>query len=545
MDWHWTDSGKFGKEPWLRWPAFRSALLQLRVVSQASHLYKWLGEADLADACCQCGLQLISQRLCGDHRWKLRFLCMRARSAMAQSARVPDMAGLKDAKAPELERLLAEIDALWNGKMQASAKMGKEAAVPWECLELWAEAGTMAVPCWRGFPELGRSWKLRLTALAAQRRRCPQAWAAHIDGLLSWMRAMPDKPLPHLGQMLLTVAQVFFDEAIEGGHNSIDAATCDELLAVLSSCQRDLIRSESCPLLEPHQEEAVVLAAKDGSSSSAKLVAVFYLVTGAFRDALLAGDSMTLRSSAQLLLRAAEVSKSKAAALQKDEKVTSTDSCQSRSRSPRRNMPDGILSSSWTREYWSLCKQVVPLCSAVSLLFLTELRSMQRVVESLGDARMAQYFFSEPHKELQPSVEVAKLSSGEWLKEVRGDLSLAWLQVDWQGPLLRITRSLDSGLGPASHSQLVSQQVLVPHGLLPCLQEELRSLHALNGQKIRELWQRDDKGSEAVRREFWNSRKRFDAELGRIAEKVEQAHRSPSEPSTLHPVIPQPQSCET
>ena len=31
--------------------------------------------------------------------------------------------------------------------------------------------------------------------------------------------------------------------------------------------------------------------------------------------------------------------------------------------------------------------QVVPLCSAVSLLFLTELRSMQRVVESLGDAR--------------------------------------------------------------------------------------------------------------------------------------------------------------
>eukprot|EP00439_Symbiodinium_sp_Y106_P019445 s3274_g2.t1 len=510
------------EEPWLRWPAFRSALLQLRVVSQASHLYKWLGEADLADACCQCGLQLISQRLCGDHRWKLRFLCMRARSAMAQSSRLPDMAGLKDAKAPELARLLAEIDVLWNGKMQASAKMGTEAAVPWECLELWAEAGTMAVPCWRGFPELGRSWKLRLTALAAQRRRCPEAWAAHIDGLLSWMRAMPDKPLPHLGQMLLTVAQVFFDEAIEGGHNSIDAGTCDELLAVLSSCQRDLVRSESCPLLQPHQEEAVVTAAKDGSSSSAKLVAVFYLVAGAFRDALVAGDSMTLRSSAQLLLRAAEVSKSKAAAFRKDEKVPNTDNCRSRSRSPRRDTPDGVLSSSWTREYWSLCKQVVPLCSAVSLLFLTELRSMQRVVESLGDARMAQYFFSEPHKELQPSVEVAKLSSGEWLKEVRGDLSLAWLQVDWQGPLLRITRSLDSGLGPASHSQLVSQQVLLPHGVLPCLQEELRSLHALNGQKIRELWQRDDKGTEAVRREFWNSRKRFDAELGRIAEKVEQ-----------------------
>ena len=120
---------------------------------------------------------------------------------------------------------------------------------------------------------------------------------------------MPDKPLPHLGQMLLTVAQVFFDEAIEGGHNSIDAGTCDELLAVLSSCQRDLVRSESCPLLQPHQEEAVVTAAKagiqqrralfmdahvalhavspvavkDGSSSSAKLVAVFYLVAGAFR----------------------------------------------------------------------------------------------------------------------------------------------------------------------------------------------------------------------------------------------------------------------
>ncbi|CAE7843365.1 ESPL1, partial [Symbiodinium sp. KB8] len=513
------------EEPWLRWPAFRSALLQLRVVSQASHLYKWLGEADLADACCQCGLQLISQRLCGDHRWKLRFLCMRARSAVAQSSRLPDMAGFKDVKAPELERLLAEIDTLWKG-MQVSAKMGAEegpeAAAPWECLELWAEAGTMAGSCWRGFPEFGRSWKLRLTALAAQRRRCPEAWAAHIDGLLSWMRTMPDQPLPQLGQMLLTVAQVFFDEAVDGGHNSIDAGTCDELLAVLSSCKRELVRGESCPLLQPHQEEAVATAAKDGSSSSAKLVAVFYLVAGAFRDALVAGDSLTLRSSAQLLLRAAEASKSKAAALQKDEKVPSRGNCRSRSRSPRRDMPGGVLSSSWTREYWSLCKQVVPLCSAVSLLFLTELRSMQRVVESLGDARMAQYFFSEPHKELQPSVAVAKLSSGEWLKEVRADLSLAWLQVDWQGPMLRITRSLDSGLGPDSHSQLVSQQVLLPHGLLPCLQEELRSLHALNGQKIRELWQRNDKGTEAVRREFWNSRKRFDAELGRVAEKVEQ-----------------------
>ena len=38
-------------------------------------------------------------------------------------------------------------------------------------------------------------------------------------------------------------------------------------------------------------------------------------------------------------------------------------------------------------------------------------------------------------------------------------------EVDWQGPLLRITRSLDSGLGPASHSQLVSQQV---RNLLAC-----------------------------------------------------------------------------
>ena len=141
----------------------------------------------------------------------------------------------------------------------------------------------------------------------------------------------------------------------------------------------------------------------------------------------MAGDSLTLRSSAQLLLRAAEASrhfepcrcyatspaigqasKSKAAALQKDEKasgalsldvavvlsicgmrrcsyqhvlqeqtleghpsllclrrqfavapsqVPSRGNCRSRSRSPRRDMPGGVLSSSWTREYWSLCKQ--------------------------------------------------------------------------------------------------------------------------------------------------------------------------------------------
>ncbi|CAK9099200.1 LINE-1 retrotransposable element ORF2 protein [Durusdinium trenchii] len=52
-------------------------------------------------------------------------------------------------------------------------------------------------------------------------------------------------------------------------------------------------------------------------------------------------------------------------------------------------------------------------------------------------------------------------------------------------------------------------------------EEDLQSLHELNSKKIRELWQREDKRSEAVRLEFWQSRKSFDGQLGRVAERIQ------------------------
>ncbi|CAJ1421552.1 unnamed protein product [Effrenium voratum] len=91
------------------------------------------------------------------------------------------------------------------------------------------------------------------------------------------------------------------------------------------------------------------------------------------------------------------------------------------------------------------------------------------------------------------------------------------LRVDWKSQALQITRSIDSHPG-----RVISRRVQLAPGLLQCLQEDLQSLHAMNGEKIRELWQRPGKDSEAARLEFWSNRKRFDEQLGRVAERIQQ-----------------------
>eukprot|EP00913_Durusdinium_trenchii_P029790 g27916.t1 len=68
-------------------------------------LYRHIGESDLAAACAECGLKLMSKKLCGDNRWKLRFLCMQARCSTSRLL-----------NNPKESTVLGKIEELWNDR---------------------------------------------------------------------------------------------------------------------------------------------------------------------------------------------------------------------------------------------------------------------------------------------------------------------------------------------------------------------------------------------------------------------------------------------
>ncbi|CAJ1405794.1 unnamed protein product [Effrenium voratum] len=487
--------------PWARWPAQRSALLQLRVIYQVSLLYERLGEAELAGACAESGLQLMERKLCGAHGWKLRFLCLRARSAITRSvhARNP----VKEKPDSEIDNLLAEVEELWNRRMAGRPVVslmqnlsGADSddfeaglrSMPVELLALWAHAPSRA--------SLLEKANVLLHAPSTR----------HLQLLLQLLdEASLDTPL--FAQSFLRLRDLL---ATFGSRDLVPQPLCRALASVAGTLQR-LNSSQRPPEMRLSHLAAEVLARQGPLLSSEELqmlepeapAALALTGAAALRGALCSGDSAAARQAAFLLLRAAETEAADATphSFRTVAETRCTEAESSRSRSPRRSPPS---------EH-GLWKQVVPVCSGVSLLFLSELRSMQRHIE----ARAAE-LFEAPHRRAKGRLTVQELCAGAWLDR-KADTSMAWLQVDWKSQALQITRSIDSHPG-----RVISRRVQLAPGLLQCLQEDLQSLHAMNGEKIRELWQRPGKDSEAARLEFWSNRKRFDEQLGRVAERIQQ-----------------------
>lgn len=122
--------------------------------------------------------------------------------------------------------------------------------------------------------------------------------------------------------------------------------------------------------------------------------------------ALSTGDSMALRRCAHLLLR-----------LEDAAPVPVAPAARGRSRSPRRGRRG------------QLHRQVVPLAAAAPLLFMTELRSLQRRLEAMEELSALAYL---SHSALEPVVSVEDLCSGDWMHSLPPDMSIAWLQVTWR-----------------------------------------------------------------------------------------------------------------
>eukprot|EP00930_Biecheleria_cincta_P060020 TRINITY_DN4571_c0_g1_i1.p1 TRINITY_DN4571_c0_g1~~TRINITY_DN4571_c0_g1_i1.p1 ORF type:complete len:1891 (+),score=319.79 TRINITY_DN4571_c0_g1_i1:166-5838(+) len=588
-------STKHAEEGVLHWPMLRSFLLQLRVIHQTGLLYERLGEPRLADLCFQGGLQLMARKLCGDRRWKLRFLCGRARLAVAGFPSPAILGGPSVQAAPplasrSLEDMLEEVKCLWNQKFHGQPRLictseedslpqslsngSDRTSTPNDLLDLWLSlslrkggVGSTAfqeLMSWlteRARPGDLRSANALLQLLSKNAGACDERW---VEVAVLLVRAASGSMVPHfLARGLLAAA--------EGAFSALQsAATAPQRLTMRAALQLCISALDRRNFIA-NEAERICAALKSLLSGQAALwlEASLLLAAAALHCGLQVGDALTTRNAAQMLTKLAHwtlkpsiqeaptrepqaamhLAVSTVAKLRKGKtwcvpraaaSAATLDSLEGaglhpeeRSRSPckhRQAHSDADLRN----EVWELCKRVVPVISGVSMLFLQELRSIQRIVESLSDSQTITKLLHLPKLnckvDLQdealamrsdgaPALSSDSICDGSWLSEMPSGVSVAWLQADSAGQALQITRSCSPG-----HNAVISQRVELKPGLLQSLQEEFRVTLSSHGSKCREISKRSavDKKSEASKLEFWQNCKRFDDQLGCLARRIQQ-----------------------
>eukprot|EP00931_Biecheleriopsis_adriatica_P094245 TRINITY_DN6791_c0_g1_i1.p1 TRINITY_DN6791_c0_g1~~TRINITY_DN6791_c0_g1_i1.p1 ORF type:complete len:2156 (-),score=477.61 TRINITY_DN6791_c0_g1_i1:155-6622(-) len=581
-----------------RWPTLRSGLLHLRLVHQVGILYERFGVPHLADLSFQCGLRLVAQKLYGDPRWKLCFLCGRARLALAgypsvamsfgQLAQVPAARKLEEVLS-EVENLSRRIGVLplptsvllpEHPRKETSDEEANISSYLLELLELQIDFSPVAVDL--SDCELSTAVQL----LSRRYDACLELWAERVAELA---RSLTELSTGHgRCRALLASAEACFKaatrSAVKGSGGQDIKALRRSLLRgskVLKRSGRQLLNCDEiqtvCDVLEVHAKGGTAQDQHGGQAVSFEswLEVALLLAAAALRAGLGSGDALVVRRSAQLLVTLAhDASKvdPEAASLVSSSETTATGVfmvrsavtkakqlrkaktwCVSRataaaaafeedrSRSPpsRRRSPHDTGFPCLLAEAWDICKCAVPLCSGVTVLFLQELRSMQRSMGTLSQSQMVDYLFQWPHRRGLLEEDVCEtsttargavvcseeLSDGSWMSRVSSDISVAWLQVDHRCQSLQITRSIGGGgSSPAGHHAVVSQRIELGACLLQSIEEELRILHNENCSKVRQMSQREntDKHSEAARKKFWHSCRSYDEQLGRVASRIQE-----------------------
>lgn len=246
--------------------------------------------------------------------------------------------------------------------------------------------------------------------------------------------------------------------------------------------------------------------------------------------------STAVVASSQLLRRGKTwcVPTAAAAAVAVEAYAKSSSSRSARSRSPPRlcsSIGDGLPGQvgPHNSEVWKLCQKVVPLCSNVTLLFLQELRVMQRSMQNINEEEMTSYLFGRPQRKFLEEeggsrrLSIQELCDGSWISRLPANTSAAWLHVDQQRHTLHISRSVDAGLDLPCHGAVVSHCIELSQGLVEGLVDKLASIHRRNGEQVRETFQKSDaeKKSQATKAEFWQSRKAFDSQLAEVAKELQ------------------------
>jgi len=580
-------NSKHAEEGVLHWPLLRSFLLQLRVTHQIGLLYERFGEPRLADLCFQGGLQLMARKLCGDRRWKLRFLCGRARLAVAgfpspaiwsgPSAQAASPLALRS-----LEEVLEEVKSMWNQKLlgqptlivsseqdrssQALVNGDDRTSMPNELLDLWLslslrKGGAGGPACqellsWlpeRAGPNDLRSANALLQLLSKQTGACDERW---VEVAVLLVRSASGSMTPHfLGRGLLAAAEGVF-QALQ------NAATAPQRLTLRSALQLGISALDRGNFIA-NEADRICAALKSLLSGQAALwlEASLLLAAAALHCALQSGDALTTRNSAQMLTKLAHwalnksiqetptrepqavlhLAVSTSAKLRKGKtwclpraaaSATTLDSLEGaglhpeeRSRSPHKHR-QAHSDIDLRNEVWELCKRTVPLSSGVSMLFLQELRSMQRILESFSESQIITNLLALSHvnckvelRDVTPALSSHSICNGSWLSQMPSGISVAWVQADSVGQALQVTRNCSLG-----HHAVITQRVELKPGLLQSLEEEFRITLSSHGSKCREISKRSavDKKSEASKLEFWNNCKRFDDQLGCLARRIQQ-----------------------
>jgi len=525
------------------WPMQRCILLRLRVLLQLGISYELFGEPKLAGYYYETGLLFMSQVSCGAPRYRMKFLCGRARLACAGVPVRAVAASQTSTSSPsDLERC---------------------AAAPLEDLKtVWSQLQDFDSMC-ECEPARSGSMESELSSLMQLHRLQEAPSAAQLATSIPVDAAAPMHSFTcHvLLDAARSCARLFWQGFLE--HSAIVAsrdiaklfAGCVAMLEAASadtkqSCQRAAMRSalirvggtcrcsSSAKDVVRNLEDALVLSigvlqmsVSCGHAVVARLAAqqvvslthdtVKWMLRGATDPPQKCNQHLGSRTVCGLESCAALATASSGLSLRSR---SATARVRSRSRSPSRHGCEECFDETLDSVH-RVCSVAVPMCSGVTVFVLNELRALQRALAGdVGETLRRAVGVSAEASELpfpgSPDA-VSKFCTGGWLAELPGQVAVAWLQYDRDAQVLRISRRGD---GPKSHTPgcpMISQSVPLAIGLFETLEAELNKIFADNERTITEHMHKPDRNSDKGKVIYWRARSMFDLGIGKVARRFE------------------------
>jgi len=364
-----------------------------------------------------------------------------------------------------------------------------------------------------------------------------RACLSHVSAAIPTDAAMP-LPSGTSGWLLgiaAALAQAFWQPWV----NQLAPSMAQQLRAVLRQCEATLHGSQGFLQAEQrsslHDMLARVIAgscesATSGTMALERFQAALLLSIAALQCGLQSGHSLLVRQAAmQVTLLSSNAAEWLARGVG-DEKsalrlprvpifMVNTEAvrCSARSRSPRKAQElhdDPDVSG-------RICTASVPLCSGATVLFLHELRSMQRAFEGLSEPQLSSHLLSAPHR-AEESISVSKLCDGTWLSGIPEGVAVAWVHLDQHAEAFQISRMMDGPSDIRVAGRLFSRRISLRAGVFSHLEEEFRAIQEENQSTIRAHLLRPDCNSGQGKKVYWDCRKKFDAAIQRLAQRLQE-----------------------
>jgi hypothetical protein len=532
-----------------RWTLSRCILLHLRVLLQLGLGYERIGFPNLADYYFHTGLQVLSKKSCWAARWRLKFLCARARLALNgwPCMSLPpfhahfsgEVAG-QDHTCNSVNDPWAELKQFWRDCFHDETTLvlthdfAAEGGLPIMCasfvlvdgvhkgakatgeanfdsqLDIGSSLGHFSQ--WLRFSDERHDWKLHVSRLAGMISEVRGPLHASLCGeLLNVADVCAQRCFPLL--------QVDAPDCVNFSEPHIVAPDLQDMACrIVGSLERChlLVRST----LNKEWQSAVKRSLLDLRSlevpstllsASQKLLSATYnfdaaltLNIAAMELALRIGEDAAVRYAAnQVVSLSFDAASCVAHMLAQGDSSHQllAQKLETQPASKRRRTQKRLDAYELALR---ICGAAVPLCSGTSVFFLHRLRAMQR------EDHVAQWSGHAAN-------DVEKYVDCSWMAELPADVAVAWLQFDRIGQTLRISRRVDGPHRNEVDTPLVLWCIRLENHIFEQLEMEFQRLQREHHTAVHSFVQKEDCNDASQRKIFWSDRERFDKQLGRIA----------------------------